>query len=179
MEEARAADVLGRAKKIKMIILDVDGVLTDGGVHIGEDGELFKTFNIKDGMGIALWQRAGFKTAIITGRRSKMLEKRAEELHITEFRQGCLDKRDAYKEIKEKYSLKDEEIAYIGDDLIDLPVMIQVGFAAAPADAVSDVRERAHFVTEAYGGRGAVREVLEFILKSQNLWKDIVNTFLS
>ena len=162
MEEARAADVLGRAKKIKMIILDVDGVLTDGGVHIGEEGELFKTFNIKDGMGIALWQRAGFKTAIITGRRSKMLEKRAEELHITEFRQGCLDKRDAYKEIKEKYSLKDE-----------------VGFAAAPADAVSDVRERAHFVTEAYGGRGAVREVLEFILKSQNLWKDIVNTFLS
>ena len=75
--------------------------------------------------------------------------------------------------------MEDEEIAYIGDDLIDLPVMIQVGFAAAPADAVSDVRERAHFVTEAYGGRGAVREVLEFILKSQNLWKDIVNTFLS
>jgi 3-deoxy-D-manno-octulosonate 8-phosphate phosphatase (KDO 8-P phosphatase) len=179
MEGARTVDAFERAQKIRMIIFDVDGVLTDGGVYIGAEGELFKAFNIKDGMGIALWQRAGLKTAIITGRTSKMLEQRAAELHITEFRQGCIDKRDAYKEIKEKHSLNDEEIAYIGDDLIDLPVMLQVGLAAAPADAVVDVRDRAHFVTCKTGGHGAVREVLEFILKSQGLWRDIVNTFLS
>ena len=179
MEGARTVDAFGRAQKIRMIIFDVDGVLTDGGVYIGAEGELFKAFNIKDGMGIALWQRAGLKTAIITGRTSKMLEQRAVELHITEFRQGCIDKRDAYKEIKEKHSLTDEEIAYIGDDLIDLPVMLQVGLAAAPADAVVDVRDRAHFVACKTGGHGAVREVLEFIMKSQGLWRDIVNTFLS
>ena len=179
MEGKRAVDAFERAKKIRMLILDVDGVLTDGSVYTGADGELFKAFNIKDGMGIALWQKVGFKTAIITGRTSKMLEQRAAELHITEFRQGCIDKRGAYKDIKEKYDLTDEDIAYVGDDLIDLPVMLQVGFAAAPADAVDDVRERAHFVAYAMGGRGAVREVLEFILKSKGLWRDIVNTFLN
>ena len=179
MEGSRTIDAFERAKKIRMVILDVDGVLTDGGVYIGADGELFKSFNIKDGMGIALWQKDGFKTAIITGRSSKMLEARAAELHITEFRQGCVDKRGAYKDIKEKYGFADDEIAYIGDDLIDLPVMMQVGFAAAPSDAVEEVRERAHFTARCTGGHGAVREILEFIMKSQGVWHKIVNTFLN
>ena len=156
-----------KAGKIQLIIFDVDGVLTDGGIYVGPEGELFKPFNCKDGLGITLWHRAGRKTAVITGRSSAMLGQRAAELKITAVWQGKRDKRQAYRELKEKFHLRDEEIAYIGDDLIDLPVMLQAGLAAAPADAGN------------LGGHGAVREILEFILQEQNKWQELLADFLT
>ena len=167
-----------RAKKIKLIISDVDGVLTDGGIYIGEEGELFKAFNVKDGFGITLALRLGFKFAIITGRKSKQLEIRMKELGVSDVFQGKIDKRMAYSDIKEKYALADEEIAYIGDDIVDLPVMAQVGFPATVADAPSEVKNYSCVVSDLNGGHGAVREVIEFILKAQGLWQDVVNSYL-
>ena len=167
-----------RAKKIKLIVMDVDGVLTDGGIYIGENGELYKPFNVRDGLGINIALRLGFKFAIITGRKSKQLEIRAKELGINDVFQGKIYKRNAYNNIKEKFGLGDEEIAYVGDDLIDLPIMAQVGFPATVADAPSEVKNYSCVVSDLNGGRGAVREVIEFILKAQGLWQDIVNSYL-
>ncbi len=171
-------EAIERAGKIKLVIFDVDGVLTDSGIYIGRDGELFKSFYCRDGLGITLAHKAGLQTAVITGRKSEQVSRRAEELHISAVWQGVMDKRDAYRQVKEKFSLGDEEIAYIGDDLIDLPVMIQVGLPAAVADAVPEVRARAALVSGFPGGRGAVREILEFILKAQGLWEPILEGYL-
>ncbi len=172
------AEALSRAKKVKLVIFDVDGVLTDGGIYTGTEGELFKPFFCRDGLGITLARTNGLKTAIITGRKSVQVEFRAKELQIDAVWQGCSDKRQAYCELKEAFSLADEEVAYIGDDLIDLPILVQVGLAAAVADAVPEVRQRAHVVSGFSGGRGAVREILEFILKSQGKWEGIMQGFL-
>ena len=165
-------DAFDRAKKIKLIIFDVDGTLTDGGIYIGENGEIFKAFNCRDGFGITFAHKVGLKTAIITGRTSKITENRATELGISSVKQGQMDKRNAYNEIKSEFDLIDDEIAYIGDDVIDLPVFVQVGFAAAVGDADFEIKKHAHFVAEKFGGKGAVREVIEFILKSQGKWID-------
>ncbi len=171
-------EAMERAKKVNLVIFDADGVLTDGGIYTGKDGELFKAFFCRDGLGITLAHKAGILTAIITGRKSEQLAFRAKELHISAVWQGELDKRTAYCRLKEKFRLKDEEIAYIGDDLIDLPVMIQVGFPTAVADAVPEVRARAALVSGFPGGHGAVREILEFILKAQGRWEDILAGYL-
>ncbi|WP_295635055.1 HAD family hydrolase [uncultured Mitsuokella sp.] len=171
------ADAVERAKKVRLIIFDVDGVLTDGGIYIGPEGELFKPFFCRDGLGITLSHRAGLKTAIITGRESKQLLYRAKELHITEVFQGNLDKREAYRELKARTGLADEEIAYIGDDLVDLPIMGQVGFPAAVGDGVQEVREASAVVSAYPGGRGAVREIIEFILKAQGKWQKLLEGF--
>lgn len=167
-----------RAAMIRMLALDVDGTLTEGGVYVGGDGELFKCFDIKDGLGISLWHKAGGMTALITGRSSPVVMARAKELHIDAIWQGCADKRQAYEELKAQYELADQEIAYMGDDLIDLPILRQVGLAAAPADAAAEVREQAHLIVSRPGGHGAVRELVEFILKSQGRWENIVASFL-
>ena len=172
------AEVTARAAAIRLLVLDADGTLTDGGIYTGGDGELLKRFDIKDGLGIALWHKVGGRTAVITGRTSGILAARAKELGITDLWQGCLDKRAAWEVLKARYEMTDDEIAYVGDDLIDLPLMVRAGFAAAPMDAVDEVRARAHFVSERPGGRGAVREVIEFILKAQGRWEDLVTTFL-
>ncbi len=171
------ADAMVRAKRVRLVIFDVDGVLTDGGIYTGADGELFKPFNCKDGLGITLAQRAGIETAIITGRTSKQVAFRAKELHFTHVYQGKPDKRAAYAELKEKLGLCDEEIAYIGDDLIDLPILLQAGFPAAPCDAVPEVRQRVAFVSHFGGGHGAVREILTFILQAQGKWQDLIAGF--
>ena len=170
-----------RAKKVKMIILDVDGTLTDGSLFIGESGELFKPFNCRDGLGIRIAQKAGIEIAIITGRASKQLLVRAQELQIKPeaIMQGHLDKRDAYTELKNKFNLNDEDIAYVGDDIIDLPVMVQVGFTGATANAVKEVKTRVCVVSDFNGGEGAVREVIEFILKAKGLWNGIVAEYLN
>ena len=161
--------------------MDVDGTLTDGGIYIGENGELFKPFNCRDGFGITLAKRAGIKIALITGRTSKQLVIRARELKIDEdsIWQGDLDKREAYIEVKNKFNLKDEEIAYIGDDILDLPVMMQVGFTGTVANAVTEVKTRVCVVSDFNGGQGAVREIIEFILKAKGLWQGIVADYLS
>ncbi len=171
------AEALERAKKIKLIIFDVDGVLTDGGIYLSGDGELFKAFHCRDGFGVALANAAGIKTAIITGRKSECTSRRAAELKIPIVMQGQMNKRNAYKELKEMTGFNDEEIAYVADDVIDLPVFVQVGFRAAVGDASEDVKERAHYVANCFGGKGAVREIIEFILKSKNLWKEIIERY--
>ena len=168
-----------RMKKIRLLVLDVDGVLTDGGIYMGPDGEAMKRFDIKDGLGIALWHRAGGMTAILTGRSSKIVENRAKELHISVVRQGCTDKRTAYEELKAELKISDEEIAYIGDDIIDLPVMKRVGVSVAVADAVPEVRDAAHIVAEHSGGRGAIRETVERILRAQGRFEEAAALYLS
>lgn len=170
-------DAFNRAKKVKLIIFDVDGVLTDGGIYIGNSGELFKAFHCQDGLGIKLAQNCGLQTAILTGRESACTSNRAKELEITAVKQGHMNKRNAYKELKAEFNLRDEEIAYIADDLIDLPVFVQVGFRAAVSNARIEVKERAHFVAENDGGKGAVREVVEFILKAQGKWAEIIRQY--
>ena len=172
-------DAFLRAQKVKMIILDVDGVLTDGSVCVGAEGELFKTFNVRDGLGITLAQKEGIKTAIITGRESKMLAFRAKELKINAFYQNKKNKIPAYHELQAEFNLKPEEFAYIGHDLFDLAVMNDVGFPATVADATDEAKSVAIFESDFDGGHGAVRQIIEFILKAQGKWQDIVNRYMT
>ena len=166
--------VVQRARHLQLVIFDVDGVLTDGGIYMGTGGEVLKRFSSRDGMGITLLRRAGLRTAIITGRESDIVELRAAELQVDEIWQGCQDKRVAYNKLKEKYGFSDENIGYIGDDLLDIPIMLQAGFAAAVGDAANETKQIAHMVADARGGLGAVREVAEFILKAQNKWEAVI-----
>ena len=171
-------DAIARAKKIKCIILDVDGVLTDGGIYVAPDGsELYKPFYARDGLAITLARKVGLSTAIITGRASSIVEHRARELHIDLVYQGKLDKRAAYTDIKAKTGYADEEIAYVGDDIVDLPIMRMVGLPCAVGDAVPEVREIAQIIAAEHGGRGAVREIYEIILKTQGLWDEVLTAF--
>ncbi|WP_378950914.1 KdsC family phosphatase [Pelosinus sp. sgz500959] len=167
-----------REQKIKLIVLDVDGVLTNGQLIFGTEGELMKKFHAQDGLGIALAHNVGLKTAIITGRRSQMVEIRSAELNIADVYQGKISKVEALDDLMTKYDLTLEEIAYVGDDLNDLPVLIRVGLPCAVANAVSEVKEHAYFVTQRPGGNGAVREVIEHILKIQGKWEEIIKGYL-
>ncbi len=153
-----------KLKSLKLLLLDVDGVMTDGGVYYSESGDELKKFNIQDGYGIVRLQKAGVKIGIITGRFSRLVERRANELGITETYQNLENKLEAYEAIKIRLGLADNEIAYMGDDEPDLPVMKQAGFSAAPADAVALVRKNADYVCKRNGGKGAVREVIDIIL---------------
>ncbi len=162
-----------RLKKIKLLILDVDGVMTDGRIIFDSNGVESKFFNVKDGHGIKMLQRSGIEVGIVSGRQSQVVANRAKELGITLVYQGSLDKLTPYLDILEKTGLADEQIAYVGDDIIDLPVMRRVGFAAAPADALEYVIQHAHFVTRNRGGWGAVREVCDLILMAQGMWETI------
>ena len=172
-----SADALERAKKVELIIFDVDGVLTDGKIYMGENGELFKAFHCHDGFGMTATRKCGLKMAIITGRTSPCTANRAREIGIHSVKQGQMNKRGAYKELKAEFNLTDEQIAYVADDIIDLPVFVQVGFRAAVGDAAEEVKERAHFISDNLGGYGAVREVLEFILKAQGKWDKIIRQY--
>lgn len=166
-----------RAQRIKMILMDVDGTLTDGNLLVLPDGEELKTYNVKDGTGILLAHLAGLKTGIITGKISKSLENRAAKLKILELYQGILDKKEILDRILEKNSLSAEEAAYIGDDLGDLEVIKSVGLAGAVADAHPEVKKHSHFISSHPGGRGAVREFIEFILEAQDKWTLIEDKF--
>jgi len=166
-----------RARKIKMILMDVDGTLTDGTLLVLPDGEELKTYNVKDGTGILLAHLAGLKTGIITGKISKSLEKRAEKLKIFEVYQGILDKKRILEEILDKNKLNFDQIAYIGDDIGDLEVIKAVGLAGAVADAHPEVKKYSHFICSISGGKGAVREFIEFILEAQDKWSIIKAKF--
>lgn len=166
-----------RARKIKMILMDVDGTLTDGTLLVLPDGEELKTYNVKDGTGILLAHLAGLKTGIITGKISKPLEKRAEKLKIFEIYQGIWDKKKILDRILKKNNLSAQQVAYIGDDLGDLEVLKSVGLAGSVADAHPEVKKHSHFICSNPGGKGAVREFIEFVLEAQDKWKMIEAKF--
>ena len=152
--------------KIKLLVMDVDGTLTDGKIYMGENGEVMKAFNVKDGYAIAhMLPEMGIIPAIITGRKSKIVESRAKELGITELYQGVSDKLVQLKHVAEKFSVTPEEIAYIGDDLNDLECIEFCGFSACPADAVMEIRVKSHYVCQTIAGEGSVRELTEKIAK--------------
>lgn len=155
------------AKNIKLVVLDVDGVLTDGTINISEQGELFKKFYVRDGLGIKLLQDAGIAVAICTGRTSGIVTQRAKELSIDWVLQGQLDKRQGFSHICAMAYCKPEQVAYMGDDYPDLCLFPMVGLSCAPADAIKVVREKADWVSTQPAGHGAVRELAEFILKAQ------------
>jgi 3-deoxy-D-manno-octulosonate 8-phosphate phosphatase (KDO 8-P phosphatase) len=174
-----AVELTAKAKNIKMLILDVDGVLTDGSIILDNDGNEYKSFHVRDGHGIKMLIRAGIDVAIITGRHSKVVERRAHELGITEVFQKCHDKRTAYRKLVEQYMLQDREVAYIGDDIVDAPIMALVGLPIAVADATEDTKSHALLVTESRGGRGAVREVTDFILKAKGIWQGMFDDYFT
>lgn len=160
-------EIIKKALKIKLFITDVDGVLTDGSLILGNNGEEFKSFNSQDGMGIKLLQKNNIEVAIITGRSSKIVEKRAEELAIKEVYQGIDDKIKIFNNLLDKYSLTTSEVSYIGDDLNDLPVLNKVALSFSVKNGVEKVKENVDYVTEKSGGKGAVREAAELILDIQ------------
>ena len=166
-----------RARRIQLLLTDCDGVLTDGSLYYTANGEAAKVFHIHDGLGFKLAQQAGLKTGIISGRQSAGLELRARELKVDYLYQGNDAKLSAYEEICAAEKLQDEQIAYLGDDLHDLPLLRRVGLAIAVADAVAEVKAAAHFITERNGGRGTFREVVELILKAQDKWEELLNHF--
>jgi 3-deoxy-D-manno-octulosonate 8-phosphate phosphatase (KDO 8-P phosphatase) len=170
-------DVLTRARRIKVLLMDCDGVLTDGLLWLNEDYDEQKTFHARDGQGISLIHRAGLKTGIITGRKSSAVDRRAQDLKMAYVHQYAKDKVKALDEIIAGAGVSLSECAYVGDDLADIPPMRRVGLAVAVADAVAETKQAAHYVTEMKGGRGAVREVCELILKSQDRWKELMKLF--
>ncbi|HAT1512706.1 3-deoxy-manno-octulosonate-8-phosphatase KdsC [Morganella morganii] len=163
-----AQTVLEKAAKIRLLICDVDGVMSDGLIYQGNSGEELKAFNVRDGYGIRCLLTSGVEVAIITGRKAKLLEDRANTLGITHLYQGQSDKLLAYHELLAKLALRPGDVAYIGDDLIDWPVMAEVGLSAAVADAHPLLLPKADYVTQIAGGRGAVRELCDLILLAQN-----------
>lgn len=169
--------MIAELAKIKLLLLDVDGVLTDGRITYDNDGGEIKSFDVKDGHGLKLLQRAGIEVGIITGRESKVVARRASELSIELVYQGVKDKLLPFNEILEKRGLSPEEVAYVGDDVVDLPVMRRVGFAATVADAIEDVKPFAALVTKRDGGRGAVREVCDFLLKESGRWTTVAGRY--
>lgn len=163
-----AQTVMEKAAKIRLLICDVDGVMSDGLIYQGNRGEELKAFNVRDGYGIRCLLTSGVEVAIITGRKAKLLEDRANTLGITHLYQGQSDKLLAYRELLDKLAVRPGEVAYIGDDLIDWPVMAEVGLSAAVADAHPLLLPKADYVTQIAGGRGAVRELCDLILLAQN-----------
>jgi len=168
-----------QAARVRLILFDVDGVLTDGTLIVHADGSESKVFDIKDGTGIVWAQRLGLKVGLLSARSSAATSQRAAQLGITLLHQGVASKLDTYEQIADSLMLDDDEIAYMGDDILDLPVLARVGLAAAPADATEDVRSRVHWVAKANGGAGAARELIELILRSQRLWDKVLATYLS
>jgi 3-deoxy-D-manno-octulosonate 8-phosphate phosphatase (KDO 8-P phosphatase) len=167
-----------RASRIKLLLMDCDGVLTDGRLWLTDNGDEQKSFNTKDGLGLALLHRAGLRSGIITGRKSLGVQRRAQELGIEFLRQGDEQKIAAFEEVLQLAGVNEDEVAFVGDDLSDIPLMRRAEFAVAVSDSVEEARAVAHYVTQAEGGRGAVREVIEIILKSQGRWNDLVEGYL-
>lgn len=163
-------ELMRRARRIKLVLMDCDGVLTDGRLWLTADGEEQKAFHVRDGQGIVLLHKAGIKTGVISGRDSSALERRVQELEISSLRQSVKDKMAVLNEMLAEHAVAAVECAFIGDDLGDISVMRQVGLAVAVADAVNETKQAAHVTTKLNGGCGAVREVCEMILKAKGLW---------
>ncbi|MBP9732856.1 MAG: HAD hydrolase family protein [Candidatus Omnitrophica bacterium] len=168
-----AQDLNERLKRIRLIATDLDGVLTNGTIYYGDHGDEIKGFNIQDGQGMVLAQRAKIRTVIITGRKSRVNERRAKDLRVDRLIQNCHEKGKVLEKLVHKYGLELEQAAYVGDDILDLAPMRKAGLAVAVQNAVGEVKQAAHYVTERRGGDGAVREVIDMILKAQDLWSGI------
>ncbi len=169
--------MIERAKRVRMVVLDVDGTLTDGKLYIDNNGLESKAFNVKDGMSIAQGGKQGLLFAIITGKESKIVEKRAAELGITEIHQKISNKIEVLDKILMKYELGYDQVAYMGDDINDIPAMLKAGFNGVPYDACPDIVSLAHFKSTKNGGDGAVREFVEFIMRSQGSWEKVLEEY--
>lgn len=166
-------EIIEKAKKIKLLILDVDGVMTDGSIILDNEGNELKRFHVRDGHGIKMLSRAGIKTGLITGRKSKVVEVRARELGIEDVHQKIYQKSIIFEQMLEKYALKDENVAFMGDDVVDQVLLKRAGLSATPADAEEEAKQLADLVMSRNGGRGAVREFTDLILQSSGLWKKV------
>jgi 3-deoxy-D-manno-octulosonate 8-phosphate phosphatase (KDO 8-P phosphatase) len=164
--------------KIKMLLMDVDGVLTDGSIILGNNGIELKIFNVQDGMGIDLAKRAGLLVGIITGRVSEAVARRAKELNMDEISQGSYNKLEPYENIKLKYNLSDNEIAYIGDDILDISILKKCGLKITVTNGREEVKRICDYVTKASGGNGAVRETVELILKGKGIWEKLIKELI-
>ena len=162
-----------------MLVLDVDGVLTDGGIVYADDGVEIKGFHVRDGTGLKIWQEAGKRAALITGRTSRVVDVRAAEVGISRVFQNSPEKLPAYRQLLAECGLRAEQVCYVGDDIPDLPILRNCGLAVAVADASPDVLADAHYITRAPGGRGAVREIVELILRCQGHWQPLVERLRS
>ncbi|MBI4343863.1 MAG: HAD hydrolase family protein [Candidatus Omnitrophica bacterium] len=166
--------LLQRASRVTTLIADVDGVLTDGRIVYAEYGDELKFFDVQDGAGLVFWHRAGLRSAIITARTSKLMKRRAKELRVDALIQGKLMKLPVYEQLLKKWRLSDEQVCVIGDDLMELPMLKRAGLAVCVPEAVEEVRLASHYVTKRPRGRGAVREVIEAVLKAKGLWDHIL-----
>jgi len=175
--DLHGANLIEKIRKVKVLILDVDGVLTDGRIIISDDGQETKCFNVRDGHGLKLIQRAGIEVIFLTGRKSRVVEHRARELGIKKIYQGALDKLSVFKEILAADGLIPEQVAYAGDDIVDLPVLSRVGFSITVSDAHDEVLRAVDLVTKNPGGQGAIREVCEIILKTQGKWEELMGRY--
>jgi 3-deoxy-D-manno-octulosonate 8-phosphate phosphatase (KDO 8-P phosphatase) len=178
-QDATQSELAARCEPIELLVVDVDGVLTDGVIAVDAQGGETKHFHVRDGLAYALWHRAGKQSAILSGRRAAAVDHRAAELSIAHVLQGLGRKAEPFGALLDGLGLAPRQVCFVGDDLPDLPVLRAAGLAACPADAAAEVREAAHLVTRAPGGRGAVREVVEVILKSQGKWNSLVESFRS
>ena len=178
-EASRSSVTLSsRCSAIDLLLLDVDGVLTDGSIVYADNGVEVKRFHVRDGSGLKLWHQAGKRTAIISGRTSPVVEIRAAELGVGRVIQGAADKQAAFAHVLRENGVAEAQVCFVGDDLPDVPLLRQCGLAAAVADACAEVRASAQYVTRAPGGRGAVREVIELILRCQGRWQQVIEPFV-
>ncbi|HEX8890458.1 MAG TPA: HAD family hydrolase [Pyrinomonadaceae bacterium] len=172
------AEIERRAAHIKLVLMDCDGVLTDGRITLLSDGDEEKSFHTRDGHGIVLLHRAGLHTGIISGRKSTLVERRARELGMRYVRQGTWNKVEDFEAVLKEAGVDEKEVAFIGDDVTDVPLMRRSGLAVAVADATAETKESAHYITGLPGGFGAVREVCELVLKAQGLWADLMKRYI-
>ena len=168
-------EIIERAKRIKVFVLDIDGVMTDGRIVYSGYGEELKFFDVQDGFGISLLSRAGIKTVIITAKKSRIVKHRARDLKVAKAYQGFIDKLIPFNDLLKVFKVTPEEVCFIGDDLIDMPILKRAGFSVAVPNAVDEVKRIAHHITANRGGRGAVREICDLLLKSQGKW-DLVTS---
>jgi 3-deoxy-D-manno-octulosonate 8-phosphate phosphatase (KDO 8-P phosphatase) len=174
VKEINDGPLLDKIRKVKLLILDVDGVLTDGRIVIDDAGLESKQFDVRDGHGLKMLMRSGIVVVVLTGRKSRVVDHRAADLGITEVHQGILNKADLFAPILERNHVTPDQTACVGDDVVDVPLLRRAGFSVAVADAVAEARQAADYVTHHPGGRGAVREICEVILKAQNRWAEVV-----
>jgi 3-deoxy-D-manno-octulosonate 8-phosphate phosphatase (KDO 8-P phosphatase) len=177
-QDGPPAEIDALARRLRLLLFDVDGVMTDGRILLHADGTESKQYHIRDGTGLVLARRSGLLTGLLSARSSAATLERARQLSIPIVRQGAANKLTAYDEILAEHGLADHEVAFMGDDVQDLPVLMRVGLSCAPADAVPEVRGRVRWISTLGGGAGAVRELIELVLRAQGTWHDLVGAFL-